>query len=115
MTIRKIIYPTPLDEIVDPFNDNIDVLVELDDGNCYTTVVITPKNISQLINVGNNMYLEPGPPMVIVNKLSHETIQVALESFCDGNAYWLKEYYMSGNFDINLLDKKILDIKQENC
>ncbi len=43
MTIRKIIYPTPLDEIVDPFNDNIDVLVELDDGNCYTTVVITPK------------------------------------------------------------------------
>lgn len=53
MKIRKIIYLTPLDEILDSFNDNIDVLVELDDGNCYTTVVITPKNISQLINVVN--------------------------------------------------------------
>lgn len=40
-----IFYPTPLSEIHDITNDNIDICVQADNGKRYTFVVTTPKNL----------------------------------------------------------------------
>ena len=42
-----IIFPTALDSI-NPDNDNIDVLVQTENGQQYTFVVATPDNVSIL-------------------------------------------------------------------
>ena len=44
MRIKNIRYPSPLSEVKDIENDNIDVFVETDDGMTYTFVITTPNN-----------------------------------------------------------------------
>lgn len=107
MKIKKISYPTPLCNIQEIDNDNIDIFVELEDGNNYTVVVATPKNIAGLMEKNNKSYFDPGPPMIIVSELTEKNIIDALKSFCEGDAYWLKEYYLSGVFSIDILDEMI--------
>lgn len=112
LEIKNIIFPTPLDEIKDINNDNVDVFVELEDGNTYTLVFITLANILHLMEQNGKDYFEAGPSMVIVKELSADVIKSALLSFCDGNAYWLKEYYLSGDFDISVLDKMVNELRE---
>jgi len=107
MKIRKISYPTPLSEIECIDNDNIDVFVELEDGYSYALVVITPKNIMHLMEKNEQCYLEVGHPMIIVKELTHECINSAIEAYSKDDAYWLKEYHLSGEFDINLLNEML--------
>ena len=104
------IFPTELTEVNDITNDNIDVFVEMEDGNTYTLIVTTPLNIMQLMEKDNLDYLQPGPPMIIVKELTFDAIDSAVKAFSEDNAYWLKEYYVSGNFEINVLNKLINDI-----
>lgn len=111
MKLAKITFPTDLEEIGDVSNDNIDVFVELEDGNTYTLVVATPLNIMQLMEKDDLNYLEPGPPMIIVKELTFDTISTAVKAFCEGDAYWLKEYYVSGNFEISILDEYVANMK----
>ncbi|WP_066063438.1 hypothetical protein [Neobacillus soli] len=49
MRIITIEFPTPLSQIPDSKDDNVDVFVELDDGFTYTLVVSTPKNLETLM------------------------------------------------------------------
>jgi hypothetical protein len=112
MKVIKITYPTNLLEIRNIDDDNIDVFVQLEDGNVYTLVVSTPKNIMTLIKKNNKCFLGAGPPMIIVSELTEKCIKKAIESFSAGEAYWLKEYYLSGNFSIETLNKMIVESKE---
>ncbi len=113
MKIKKITFPTELVEVNDITNDNIDVFVELEDGNTYTMVVITPKNILQLMEFDNKDYFVAGSPMIIVKELTYDSVYSALRSFCEDEAYWLKEYYLSGSFSIGLLNKMVKDLQED--
>ncbi len=43
----------------------------------YTLVITTPKNIEKMIRESNNVFLEAGSPMIIVDKLTNECINIA--------------------------------------
>ena len=113
MKIKNIVYPVSFSTIKDIENYNVDIFVELEDGFSYTMVVGTPKNLLYLMEKDDKNYCEPGIPMIIVKKLTKEIILEAVTAFCDGNAYWFKEYYLSGCFDMNMMDQMIENIKNE--
>ena len=52
----EIFYPTPLAEIEDPTNANIDVCVRTNEGKDYTLVFITPDNLKSLMESNNESY-----------------------------------------------------------
>lgn len=96
MKIKDIKFPTPLSEIKDIENDNIDVSIELEDGIVYTVVVSTPKNLIWYMEKENKNYIEASPPDIIVRTLTEENIREAVESYAEGDGYWLKLYYLAG-------------------
>lgn len=105
MKIIKIEYPTTLDNGVDIEDDNIDVFVTLDNNVTYTVVVSTYKNIETLMNrQENNNFLNPGCPFIIVKKLTYEIIEKAINSYADGDGYWLKMYGLAGEVSIQEIE-----------
>ncbi|MBB6215036.1 hypothetical protein HNQ80_001125 [Anaerosolibacter carboniphilus] len=111
MNIKNISYPTPLDIVTDIENDNIDVCVELENGFSMTLVVTTPKNLLWYMNKENREYIEAGSVDIIVKSLTEDNIRMAIETYTENNAYWLKLYYVAGLgegiFPIEQLDKII--------
>ncbi|AGF54238.1 hypothetical protein B0P06_001697 [Clostridium saccharoperbutylacetonicum] len=118
MKIKKISYPTSLEEISDIEDDNIDIFVELDDGMVYTMTVSTPKNYYKYMDREKIDYIPSMPPDIIVRKLTGENIRNALETYVKDDGYWFKLYYLAGSttdaFDIKLMDKMIQEIKKQN-
>ena len=74
MLIKRISFPTYLEDITDIDNSNIDVFVELEDACTYTVVVAKAKNIEFLMDKERMNYFEPGYPFIIVKKLTKEII-----------------------------------------
>ena len=104
MVVKRITFPTQLEDIKDIDDDNIDVFVELDDGYIYTVVVATYKNIVTQMDEMKNDFLEAGSPFIVVKKLTKEVIEQAINSFAKDDAYWLKLYHLSTEFDISTLN-----------
>lgn len=101
MKIIQIIYPTPLEEIKDINNDNIDIFVKMEDGRNYTLTVCTPEFYISYMEKEKSDFVPAGCPDVIVKELTDSTIRKALESYCEYDGYWLKLYYLAGiNSDI---------------
>lgn len=98
MKIKQIKCPTPLTEIKDIENDNIDVIVELEDGFSY--------------------YIPASSLEIIVSSLTETNIYQAIENFSQGDAFWLKLYYLTSVskdvFDLEKIDKQLQDIKRFN-
>ena len=74
----KLYFPTNFNSI-NPTDDNIDVCMELPDGKQYTFVVATPQNLQQLIQINKKPYLEPGSPLLFVDKLTEENIRLLFD------------------------------------
>jgi len=109
MKIKKIVYPTPLSNVVDIDNGNLDVFVELEDGNSYTVVITTPNNYYWYMdNEGKDYYC--GCPDVIVKSLTHDNIERALSAYAENDAYWLKCYYLPGVIENRELNKIIENV-----
>ncbi|QGG53965.1 hypothetical protein GDS87_16190 [Lysinibacillus pakistanensis] len=113
MKINNIIYPTSLSQLTNTKDDNIDIFVELDDGFTYTLVVCTTKNLETLMEKEGLDYLPAMPPMVIVKELTEENISKALGTYLENNAYWLKLYYLAGEFDSETLQNTLLKNKSD--
>ena len=75
----KLYLPTDLNN-VNPTNDNIDVCIELPNGKQYTFFVATPRNLQHLIQIGGTPYLEPGAPILFVEKLTEENIRLLIDA-----------------------------------
>ncbi|MEC0211374.1 hypothetical protein ABEX47_31235 [Paenibacillus ehimensis] len=118
MKIKQIKFPTPLTEIKDIENDNIDVIVELEDGFSYTVVVTTPKNLMWYMKKENLNYIPASSLEIIVSSLTEANIYQAIENFSQGDAFWLKLYYLTSVskdvFDLEKIDKQLQDIKRFN-
>lgn len=78
-------FPTPWDQ-VNPENDNIDVCMTFPDGRSYTFVVITPENLKQLMAAEGKPYLSPGAPMLIVERLTEDTIRKLMAELAECEA-----------------------------
>lgn len=117
MEIVKISYPTPLEQVKDIYNDNIDVFIELDDGFCYNMLVVTPQNLSWLMEKEGMNYLPAGVPYIVVKSLTEESIRSAIENYLEDDGYWLKLYQLAaerfGLFSIKEMDKMLLKLKEE--
>lgn len=113
MKINRINFPTSLLQVKNIKDDNIDIFVELDDGFTYTLVVCTPKNLETLMKRENIEYLPAMPPMIIVQEITEENIRKALDTYLDNNAYWLKLYYLAGEFDMEILENTLSRVKSE--
>ena len=84
-------------ENVDSENDNIDVIVDTDDGSEYILSVATPKNLQYLMDEEKKEYYGSGYPFIIVNKLTSEIVEQAVKAFAEKNdGYWLKVYHFAG-------------------
>lgn len=95
MKVLNVGYPTPLSEITDKENDNIDVFIELEDDSKITIVVSTPENLISQMNKENVNYLTAPQPEIIVKPLTHENIKMAIEEYADGDAFWLKLLFVA--------------------
>ena len=98
MKVKKITYPDSL-ENYNKDKDNIDVFVELENGENYCVVVATIRWIQEIIKNG---YLEQSLPFIIVDEINEELIKKAIENYAQGNAYWLKVYALSCNQKLKL-------------
>ena len=96
---------TALEEIEDIENDNLDVFVELEDGFIYTLVIATAQNLISLMDKERMNYSEPGPPFIIVKKLTKEIIEEAVKAYVKNDAYWLKSYYFAGEVDMAIFNR----------
>lgn len=106
MKVIRIQYPTPLSEVKDINNDNIDVFVELDDGITYTVVVSTPKNYYNHMEK-ENIDFYCGVPDIIVKEITHDNIERAIIKYAEDDAYWLKYYHLAGEISVDILNKVI--------
>lgn len=86
-----IIYPTSLEQI-DPDNDNIDILVQTENGKQYTFVVATPDNLKYLMYKDEISFLKPGLPFLFVEKLTHTNIQNVIKSLLEEDEQLIRIY-----------------------
>lgn len=87
MKLKEIYYPTPLIEIQDIYNDNIDVIVKLENDQSFTLEVATPENLKFLMKKDHQPYISPGAPFAIVDKLTEENIGLLVQAFLEDPDY----------------------------
>jgi uncharacterized tellurite resistance protein B-like protein len=102
MKVESINFLSPIEDIVDIFDDNIDVSVNLENGLNYVVVVGTPKNLLRLMENGKSNFISPGDPIVVVKKMTKEVVEEAIQAYADDDAYYLKFY--AAELDIKTLD-----------
>ena len=102
MRVVTIDFLSPLEDIEDVFDDNMDVSVDLENGQNYVVVVGTPKNLLTLMENEKSDFLSPGDPIIIVKKMTKEVIEEAIRAYAEDDAHFLKFYALE-------LDTKTLD------
>jgi hypothetical protein len=105
MLLKRIDFPTYLEDIEKIENQNLDVLVELEDSYTCTVVVATAKNLEYLMDKEKTSFFEPGHPFIIVKKISKEIIEETIKAYAAGDAYWLKLYHFASKIDMSVFDK----------
>ena len=79
-----IFFPTPIESITDPTNDNVDVCVTTVDGESYTLVFITPDNLRSLMESNHEDFISPSFKYIVVKRIDEGTIRRALDEIvCD--------------------------------
>jgi len=105
MLVKNISFPSPLKDIEDIYDDNIDVFVDLENGCSYTVIVGTPKNFLTLMNKEKSDFVPTGDLTIIVRKLTMEVITEAIEAYAKDDAYWLKLHHFALDIGLDVFDK----------
>ena len=87
----EIFYPTPLAEIEDPTNANIDVCVRTNEGKDYTLVFITPDNLKSLMESNDEPYTHPDFKFIVINQISEDVITAVIKEIAK-DSYLLQQY-----------------------
>ena len=61
-------------ESINEEDDNVDVCIELENGQQYVLVVATPDNLKSLMRKDSLPFLKPAPPFLFVEKITEENI-----------------------------------------
>ena len=79
-----VFFPTPIEGITDPTNDNVDVCVTTADGEAYTLIFITPDNLKSLMESNHEDFISPSFKYIVVKRIDEGTIRRALDEIvCD--------------------------------
>jgi hypothetical protein len=92
-------------EITDPYIDNLDVLVENENGYTYTIVVTTPGDLLDQMEQEKINFIMPHTPRIIVKKLTEQIVREAIEAYAENDGYWLKLCQFGDAIDISVLNK----------
>lgn len=106
-----------LSKIKDRYNSNTEVYVKLEDEFSLSITVGTPKNLEFLMKKDKVNFFEPGPPWVIVQKLTTEIIHGTVEVYVNDKLYkhWLELSYFGSDIDISVFDQlQAEEIEQSN-
>ena len=87
----EIFFPTPLTEIEDPTNANIDVCVRTTEEKDYTLVFITPDNLKSLMESNNEAYIHPDFKFIVIKQISEDVIIAAIKEIAK-DPYLLQQY-----------------------
>lgn len=104
MLIKSIRFEPELEDIEKRDDDNVDAIIELNDGYEYIVPVITHKNILSLINNERSDFLFPMDPMIVVKELTMDNIERAIKAYAKDDAFWLKLYHLASGIDIKTLN-----------
>ena len=74
-----VFFPTPIESIADPTNDNVDVCVTTADGEAYTLVFITPDNLKFLMESNREDHISPLFKYIVVKRMDEGMIRRALD------------------------------------
>ncbi len=74
-----IFFPTPIENITDPTNDNVDVCVTTADGQTYTLVFITPDNLKFLMESNHEDFISPTFKYIVVKRIDESIILQAVK------------------------------------
>ena len=74
-----VFFPTPIESIADPTNDNVDVCVTTADGEAYTLVFITPDNLRSLMEANREDHISPSFKYIVVKRIDEGMIRRALD------------------------------------
>ena len=88
-----VFFPTPIESITDPTNDNVDVCVTTADGEAYTLVFVTPDNLKFLMESNHEDFISPFK-YIVVKRIDEGMIRKALDEIvCDPTllAYYGKD------------------------
>ena len=102
MRVESINFLGPIEDIEDIFDYNMDVSINLENGQNYVVVVGTPKNLLKLMANEKSDFLSPGDPIVIVKKMTKEVVEEAIQAYAEDDGYYLKFY--SAELDTKTLD-----------
>jgi hypothetical protein len=102
MKVESINFLSPIEDIDDIFDDNMDVSVNLENGLNYVVIVGTPKNLLRLMENEKSNFLSPGDPIVVVKKMTKEVVEEAIQAYADDDAHYLKFY--AAELDIKTLN-----------
>jgi hypothetical protein len=110
MKIKRIKF---MEKIRDLDNDNIDVLVENEDGYKYIICVGTPQNFLEEMDQEKSNFVLPGSLTIIVKKLTKEIVTEAIEAYAEDTGYWLKLHQFADSIDISILNKLEAEHRKE--
>ena len=74
-----VFFPTPIESIADPANDNVDVCVTTADGESYTLVFVTPDNLKFLMESNREDHISPSFKYIVVKRIDEGMIRRALD------------------------------------
>ena len=110
MKIKRIEF---MEEITDVHNDNIDVLVENEDGYNYIIGVGTPQDLLEEMNQEKTNFVRPGTLKIIVKKLTKEIVTEAIQAYAEDTGYWLKLHQFANSIDISIFNKLEAEHRKE--
>ena len=110
MKIKRIEF---MEDVRDVSKDNIDVLVEKEDGSNYIVTVGTPQDLLEEMSQEKTNFIRPGTPMIIVKKLTKEIIREAIQAYGEDDGYWLKLHHFADSIDIYVLNKLEAEYRKE--
>ena len=87
----EMFFPTPLAEIEDPTNANIDVCVRTNEGKDYMLVFITPDNLKSLMESNDEPYVHPDFKFIVINQISEDVIFAAIKEIAK-DPHLLQQY-----------------------
>ena len=67
--------------------DNLDVLVENEDGYTYTIVVSTPVDLLDQMEQEKINFIMPHTPKIIVKKLTEQIVREAIQAYAENDGY----------------------------
>lgn len=106
MGVKRIMCITAWEDNSGIQNENVDILLELDDGYTYVVVLATPQNIEYVMDQDKKNYLRPGHLFSVAKELTKKIVKETIKAYAEEkNGYWSKFYHFVGEIDKTVFEE----------